>query len=324
RCRTRSPNSCTAIRALWPPTTTSRLSSTTPSTRSPNRTRRTEFQGSPRAPRGSVSKHVRSPRAGSFYHQGAPPTRSHVPSAIERRIVFGDFRPDLEDALASAVAAHRHERGPLAPPVLLVASNLLGLYLTRLLARRLGAVGGLRAMTFLDLPRPLARAGIDCDGLRASPVAGDRLRPRVPAKARPDSSSFASIGRTAGVAEAIPATLRDVRDAALTPGDLRRCLPKGQRKARDLSDVHERYEEKLKSARLIDRPGLMARALAVLERDAAGTSTLQDGQPFAGMTRLFVYGFYDFTWLQENLLLRFARILPTAIFSPYRGTPAFA
>lgn len=246
-----------------------------------------------------------------------------MPSAIERRIVFGDFRPDLEDALASAVAAHRHERGPLAPAVLLVGSNLLGLYLTRLLARRLGAVGGLRVMTFLDLARTLARAEIDREGLRAIPVAGERLLARVLAKALPDTSYFASIARTEGFEEAILATLRDVRDAGLTPGDLRRCFPKGHRKARDLADVHERYEEKLKSARLIDRPGLMARALAVLERDAAGTSTLQDGQPFAGMTRLFVYGFYDFTWLQENLLLRLARILPTAIFFPYRETPAF-
>jgi len=237
-----------------------------------------------------------------------------VPSAIERRLFAGAFQPDLENALASAVEAHRQERGPLAPAVLLVGSNLLGIYLTRLLARRLGAVGGLRVVTFLDLARALTRAEIDREGLRAIPEGGERLLASTLAAALPHTSYFANIARTQGFEEAILATLRDLRDAGFAPRDLRRCFPRGHRKIQDLATLLENYDETLQSARLIDRSGLLARARAMVEQDAAGTSET---------SRLFVYGFYDFTWLQESLLLHLARFLPTTIFFPWRETPAF-
>ena len=246
-----------------------------------------------------------------------------MPSAIERRLFAGAFQPDLENALASAVEAHRQERGPLAPAILLVGSNLLGIYLTRLLARRLGAVGGLRVVTFLDLSRALTRAEIDREGLRAIPEAGERLLASTLAAALPHTSYFANIARTQGFEEAILATLRDLRDAGFTPRDLRGCFPRGHRKIQDLAALLENYDETLQSARLIDRSGLLARARSMVEQDAAGTSIRQAGRPFTETSRLFVYGFYDFTWLQESLLLHFARFLPTAIFFPYRETPAF-
>jgi len=237
-----------------------------------------------------------------------------MPSVRDRRIVFGRFHPDLEEALIAETETHRHDCGPLSPSILLVGSNLVGIYLTRLLARRLAAVGGVRVMTFLDLARLLARADLAREGVRPVPETGERLLVRTLVSSLPRDSYFADIARTEGFAEAILATLHEVREAGLAPDELRRAFPKSERKVRDLADLLERYERGLREKRLIDRAGLLGRALALVH----------DGlTPFPGVARLFVYGFYDFTWLQENLLLRLAASLPTTVFFPWSETPAF-
>jgi len=239
----------------------------------------------------------------------------------DHRIVFGPFQPTLEEALANEVR-DLHADDPLAPVLLLVGSNLLGRSLTRALARRLGGVGGLRAMTFLDLARALAAPALVRDGLQPIPRGGDRLLARSLAASLTEDPYFSRIARTDGFEEAILATLTDLREGGVTPRDVRAGFPSDSLKTRSLSDLLERFEGRLRAAGIIDRPGLMSRAIAVLahERDDAvrhAPSLLVDCR------RLLIYGFYDLTWQQERLLRHLFDLIAVTIFFPWRNTPAF-
>lgn len=240
------------------------------------------------------------------------PTHPHT-------IIFGPFQPHLEDSLVAAVTALRAD-DPLAPALLLVGSNHLGHGLTRLLARRLGGVAGLRTLTFLDAARALAAGSLAASGVRTLSQAGERVLARMVSSELPADSYFARIAGKPGFEEALLATLRDLRDGGVAPRDLREAFPRSDRKIRDLADLQELYEKRLRDLRLIDRPGLLAAAIRALEPAKPGPTP--SSRPF-GASRLFVYGFYDFTWLQESLLSRLLDRLPATIFFPWQETPAF-
>ncbi|HXZ36352.1 MAG TPA: hypothetical protein VEL68_10065, partial [Thermodesulfobacteriota bacterium] len=87
-------------------------------------------------------------------------------------LFLGPFQPELEEAFSLWVR-ERKEKDPLAPLVVLVGSNLLGLYLRRLLAQRGLNHINLRFLTFIDLARTLAAEPLDRKGLRPLPRYGD-------------------------------------------------------------------------------------------------------------------------------------------------------
>ncbi|HEX9427843.1 MAG TPA: hypothetical protein VGA64_08650, partial [Candidatus Polarisedimenticolia bacterium] len=100
-----------------------------------------------------------------------------MPQRPEHRVISGFFQPQLEQALVSQIEVLK--RGdPLSPCLLLVGSNLLGLHLTRLVARQLGSVAGMRTVTFLDLARILAAPTVSASSLRDLPKMGERLLAR--------------------------------------------------------------------------------------------------------------------------------------------------
>ncbi|HYB19601.1 MAG TPA: hypothetical protein VEH09_01665, partial [Thermodesulfobacteriota bacterium] len=88
------------------------------------------------------------------------------------QLFLGPFQPDLEEEFL-AFLEKKKERDPLAPLVVLVGSNLLGLYLRRSLVLRGRNHINLRFLTFIDFARDLAAEPMDRDGLRPLPRFGD-------------------------------------------------------------------------------------------------------------------------------------------------------
>ena len=87
-------------------------------------------------------------------------------------LFLGPFQPDLEEVLFAWVRAGKG-KDFFAPLVVLVGSNLLALYLRRMLAQRGLNHINLRFLTFIDLARTLAAEPLDREGLRPLPRYGD-------------------------------------------------------------------------------------------------------------------------------------------------------
>jgi hypothetical protein len=245
-----------------------------------------------------------------------------LPPDPDKRIVFGPFQPDLEDRLVEEVVELRR-RDRLASAILLVGSNPLGAYLTRLLARRTGGHCGLRVMTFLDVARSVAAPAIAREGLRPLPDTGERLLVRNLAASVPRGSYFHGIRDKAGFEEALLATLRDLRDGGFAARDLTAVFGAGRGKMADLAALLEGYERRLAESLFIDRAGVMARAIACLEGSTGGArGTEEAGTRLLGSSaRLLVYGFYDFTWAQERLLALLLERMPATAFFPWSDGP---
>jgi hypothetical protein len=78
----------------------------------------------------------------------------------EHRIITGPFNTALEDSLARDVADAK-AADPLAPVVVLVGSNMLGMYLARMLARRGASHAGIRFLTPKRRKPPRGRYSTD-------------------------------------------------------------------------------------------------------------------------------------------------------------------
>jgi ATP-dependent helicase/nuclease subunit B len=248
-----------------------------------------------------------------------------LPQPHHRRILFGPFQPDLEDGLLAAVEEVR-AREPVASILLLVGSNLIGLSLSRMLARRLGGVAGVRVMTFLDLARAAASASVARAGLRVVTPAAETLLARRLAASLPEEAFFKRIAATAGFEDALLATFTDLEEGGLAGSDLRASFSARNRKIRELADLHERYARDLRERRLMTRSGLLHLAAADLEA-AVAARRRDPGAPIPGLhgepAAFFVYGLYDFTPLQERLVVALSSLLPATVFFPWRDGPAF-
>src|SRR6185369_16787670 len=106
-----------------------------------------------------------------------------------RRVHTGEFSDALEIALVEEVRSAR-SADPLRPIDLLVGSNLLGVYLRRLLARRLGAVAGVKPLTFLDLARRWAGPFFLASGASPMPPFADDVLIRHVVKSLPPNGYF--------------------------------------------------------------------------------------------------------------------------------------
>ena len=81
------------------------------------------------------------------------------------RLFIGPFQPELEEGFL-AFLKRKKEMDPLAPLVVLVGSNLLGLYLRRFLVLRGLNYINIRFLTLIDPAKALAFEPLHRDGLR--------------------------------------------------------------------------------------------------------------------------------------------------------------
>jgi ATP-dependent helicase/DNAse subunit B len=222
-------------------------------------------------------------------------------------LFLGPFQPELEDAFLERVRTKK-EKDRFAPLVVLVGSNLLGLYLRRQLVQRGLNHINLSFLTFIDLARALAAEPLDRDGLRPLPRYGDLVLISSLAEKIQEGSYFGPIAGRRGFHRALSATFRDLADGGIE------TLPLLE--TRKIFELNALYQ---------DHRSLAARDFySSAELFLRGEREVRRFPEIFGSGELAVYGFYDFTESQKRLLEACIRHLSLTAFMPWRETQGFA
>jgi len=222
-------------------------------------------------------------------------------------LFLGPFQPELEDAFLELVRTKK-EKDRFVPLVVLVGSNLLGLYLRRQLVQRGLNHINLRFLTFIDLARALAAEPLDREGFRPLPRYGDLVHISSLAEKIQEGSYFGPIADRRGFQRALSGTFRDLADGGVE------TLPLlGTRKISELNALYQ------------DHRSLASRGFySTSELFFRGEKEAQRFPEIFGSGELAVYGFYDFTESQKRLLEASTRHLSLTAFMPWRETQGFA
>ncbi|MBP1596203.1 MAG: ATP-dependent nuclease subunit B-like protein [Acidobacteria bacterium] len=209
------------------------------------------------------------------------------------------------------LARRQQEGDPLAPVAVLVGSNLLASYLKRRIAETGGAAANLHFLTFLDLarklgsPAPSGGSKPDLPHLGASLFLEDVLERNTP-------EAFARVAGFAGFRGAVLDTFRDLRDAGVMPSSLessiaaiRGLAPDRQTHLRSLARIYRLFKARISafrdSADEFRQAGLAAGAAPRV----------------LGTRSLLIYGIYDVTGVQADLLHSLKDALDLTYFIPF-------
>ncbi len=238
------------------------------------------------------------------------------------RLVVGPSGPasfGIQEAFVEEVRLLK--RGdPLRPLLVLVGSNYVRLHLSRLLAARLGGHANIRFLLLDELARQYGTPPLVDRGRRRLPDLGRDLILRESAQARAHGTCFEVIAGKEGFLEALGATLFDLKAAGVDPSALRAAAaalraPSGRKpaadrvakKLEDLADLHEAYEDRLRETRFYDDQDVLREAV-----------TRAEGE---GHKDVMVYGFYDATWLQRDLIKSYLGFKKGIVFFPGDAAP---
>jgi superfamily I DNA/RNA helicase len=232
-------------------------------------------------------------------------------------LLTGSFHPDLETALTERVTLFRKFHPPPAPLPILVPSNLLKVYLRR----RLVELGLPHiALEFLTLQQLVARLAAQNPKPRTSnpaaappsalpPFADELIADTVIEKNVPPDSYFGRIRHAAGFRASLIESFKDLKEAGITPqllADLvRRSKKLHPEKFRQLVALYSDYTNAFARANVEDDADQLARAAAA------------NADPFPARADVFLYGFYDFNFLQRQLIARIAARHPLTVFFPF-------
>ncbi|HZI93586.1 MAG TPA: PD-(D/E)XK nuclease family protein [Patescibacteria group bacterium] len=261
----------------------------------------------------TVEPHDPMARAGSTRHR-------HVSLVVGPP---GAGATGIQDAFVEEV--RRFKQGdPLRPLTVLVGSNYLRMHLSRVLAIRLGGHAAIRFALLKDLARELGTGPLVDKGKRALPDLGRDLLLREAIAGSVHGTYFRDIAGRDGFVEALGATLRDLKEAALDPvtlsaaADLRRKgghrdagddLSAG--KMEDLGSLLEAYDDLLRDRRFYDEDDLMRSAVS-----QAATSASGKGGEERSDSVVLIYGFYDLTWSQRLLIQEYLAFRTGTVFVP--------
>jgi ATP-dependent helicase/nuclease subunit B len=225
------------------------------------------------------------------------------------RILVGSF-PALEEELYESIA-RLQSADPLREVEVVVGSNLLGVQLRRRYvdwkARTLDAAAfaSVSWITLDGLARRLAAGGPR--PLRPAPESALLAAVAAAISTETSASVFRTIRSKPGLARAAASTLRDIADSGVSARDFSRLAaklsPSPDRRAflAALSDIYSSAEARL--------AGLETR-FSILRSAAEAAAARDRAVP------LLVYGIYDATHLQEDLLVALARSRPAVFFVP--------
>ncbi len=136
---------------------------------------------------------------------------------MTHRLFVGPFAA-LEERFLAEVAALKGS-DPLAPVDVLVGSNLLGVYLRRLVATRRGAVANLRLLTFVDLARETA-GRMDSTELPPLPTLATLPLARAALLESHGAEVFGPLRSSRALARALAMLADDLASAGLSLRDL--------------------------------------------------------------------------------------------------------
>ena len=224
----------------------------------------------------------------------------------KRQLFLGPFQPELEEAFFALIKEKR-EQDPLAPLVVLVGSNLLALYLRRLLVLKGLNHINIRFCTFLDLAKLLTVESLNEEGLRPLPRFGDLVCIASLSEKIGINGYFKAIAGRKGFQKSLAATFRDLWDGGIDELPL-----KDGKKLDELSDLYRTYRSMV-GKEFYNDSELLFRACGAIP----------NFQKVFGGKDLIIYGFYDFTEVQRKLLQACASGLDILAFMPWRESTGF-
>lgn len=237
----------------------------------------------------------------------------------EQTIICGPFRA-LERELCKKLRSLRAET-VLAPVAVIVPSEMLRKHLVRAVAADAGCHANIHFLTLEHTARQLAGTRPAEMGLRAEPrFAAQLALAQAVASLETQLCYFAPMAGKEGFQEALLNTFRDLREAGMKPADISAAAERlGKRdflarKLRDIALLWTEVENR-RSAR-----GFMDSRTDLLEIAAKETDR---GNWLRGLKAFFLYGFYDFSGLQQKLLAACFQIAPSTVFFPFGKGEAF-
>ena len=198
-------------------------------------------------------------------------------------LVSGRF-PELEDALCERVAELKRDDA-LAPVTIVVGSAAVRTRVSDLVVSRLGAVANLTVATVGRLASDLVAAERGAPPLVLGGLARERLVRRLVAERAGDLEYFRPVVDRPHFAQALTATLTDLREACVPSQS---DLGEGS-KARDLEGLYRAFCAGLEARRLLDRAGVQL---------AAASAVTAHPVPAA----VVLFGVYDLNQAQEALV----------------------
>ncbi|MFO0730113.1 MAG: hypothetical protein U0361_03800 [Nitrospiraceae bacterium] len=242
-------------------------------------------------------------------------------------VVTGPFHPSLETAFLHDLTALKRD-DPAAPVAVVVPSEPLRQYLTRLLVLKEGlTLFNVHILSFhqlalhLDRERRAGLAGHDQGGELhlVSDLFFEHLLRHVAQRKLPYVEALRLSGLPRGAWSALWASLRDLKDALVDPAVAIRAVDEGQFEPEDA--------EKLKGLFTLLaglRDGRQALQVGSADDLAALVTEFAPASSFLGSLRqLWYYGSYDLTQTQLSLLEALGKRLPVTLYLPLASVPAY-
>jgi RecB family exonuclease len=228
---------------------------------------------------------------------------------MAHQIYTGPFAA-LEDRLMCEFD-ERQRTDPLSPVAVLVGSNLLATYLRRRYAAHHGPSANIRYYTFLDFAVQLARRTRFADPRPRLPRLGaSAILESILAKLTPEV--FRPVSSYSGFRSALLDTFRDLRDAGVDASRFQKFVHKLRKDRQDrrdyllgLAQLYGEFRRREEAFRDVDDDFREA----VHNSAKAGT--------LLGTHSLLVYGIYDATGQQIQLLSSLKEYLELIYFIPY-------
>jgi ATP-dependent helicase/DNAse subunit B len=204
-----------------------------------------------------------------------------------------------------------------------VSSKLLGLHLRRLLAEDGVPHFNLRFWTLEEFAREISTAHLLSQGKTQIPSHADELVIEHISKSLAGKDKgfyFHDITDHPGFHRAILATLKDLKDACISPREMDQILSDIKiakevhlQKLKDLLSLWKAYEKRLQDLGWYDESDVMTSACQLVK----------DSMYLKQTPKMIIYGFYDFNIVQKRLLQACLNEKETIIFIPYEPTHAF-
>jgi ATP-dependent helicase/DNAse subunit B len=210
---------------------------------------------------------------------------------------YGTDPRALEDSFLSTVAKRTE------PAVVLVGSNLLGIYLRHRLAENLSGRGhwNVRFLTFIDLATRLTLQDYARQGVIPFPRGGEDLLLERLARSIPEGVRYSEVARHDGFHRALKSTFHDLIDGGAT-----------NETGTDLLALFHKHREQY-SSRFATSADTIASAAAKADRFQ---SLFDTGE-------LFAFGFYDFTETQRRLLSGLSKTISIEAWAPIGDPVSF-
>lgn len=242
------------------------------------------------------------------------------------RIVTGPFHPVLDRALVEDILSYKTS-DPFAPLAVIVPSaslvEQLKLVLTRHEPR---AFLNVHCLTFHQLALRLrddlasvSEAGLEPTLHLVDDFFFEQLVRQIIRRKVPGLEPLTRLPTSPGTCKGLWATMRDLKDAVVSPTTALKALTDGVFEEEDrawlhsLFTLHAAVMEASRSLE-ISSPDDLA---ASLGRNLSGSSYLK------GLRRVLYYGFYDLSQVQLSFFESVIRVAPATLYFPLQNRPAF-